>query len=298
MPDRSSPSGVRTMMQRHGLFPKKRWGQNFLVDRNVLSKIADSCAISADQYILEIGPGLGGLTQELAHRSRGVLAVEVDATLEPVLRELATSNPGIKIIFQDILKAEIEAEIQKAFDLPAIEPYQVCANIPYNITTPIIFKLLENCPHMVSATLMMQKEVGQRLMASPGSKDYGRLTIMAAYYADIEHVMDVSRQCFYPRPDVDSIVLRIIPQHPQKIPINNEPAFKGFIRAAFQKRRKTILNITSDFFSLDKHASEEKLQALGLQPNLRPENLSLEDVARLINAFAPRANAHGSEDSS
>jgi len=292
MPDRSSPSGARTIMQCHGLFPKKRWGQNFLVDRNILTKIADSCAISADQYILEVGPGLGGLTQELANRSQGVLAVEVDTTLEPVLSELAASSPGIKIIFQDILKVEIEAEIQKAFDLPAIKPYQVCANIPYNITTPILFKLLENCPHMVSATLMMQKEVGQRLMASPGSKDYGRLTLMAAYYADIEHIMDVSRQCFYPRPEVDSLVLRIIPQHPQKVPIHNEQAFKGFIRAAFQKRRKTILNITSDFFTLDKYESEKKLQALGLQPNLRPENLSLEDVARLINAFAPLADGY------
>ena len=297
MSDRSSPSGARTIMQRYGLFPKKRWGQNFLVDRNILTKIADSCAISADQYILEVGPGLGGLTQELANRSQGVLAVEVDTTLEPVLRELAASNPGIKIIFQDILKVEIEAEIQKAFDLPAIKPYQVCANIPYNITTPILFKLLENCPHMVSATLMMQKEVGQRLMASPGSKDYGRLTLMAAYYADIEHIMDVSRQCFYPRPEVDSLVLRIIPQHPQKVPVHNEQAFKGFIRAAFQKRRKTILNITSDFFTLDKYESEKKLQALGLQPNLRPENLSLEDVARLINAFAPLADGYASENS-
>lgn len=287
MPDRSSPSAVKNIMRQYGLYPKKRLGQNFLTDRNILNKIADSCAISSEQYLIEVGPGLGGLTQELAVRCQGVLAIEVDRSLEPMLNTLVTDQPNIRILFQDILKVDIEAELQKAFDLPEIVPYQVCANIPYNITTPIIFKLLEDCPAMQSATLMMQKEVGERLMAVPGSKEYGRLTLSTAYYADIHHIMNVSHNCFYPKPEVDSVVLKLVPQHPKRVFVNNEALFKSFINAAFQKRRKTILNITSMFFAVNKEEAENKLKVLGLTPNLRPENLNLTDIARLLNIFAP-----------
>jgi len=274
-------------MHQHGLYPKKRLGQNFLIDRNILKKIADSCAISPEQYLVEIGPGLGGLTQELARCCRGVLAIEIDASLEPILRTLVTDEPNIRIIFQDVLKVDIETELQRAFGLPEILPYQVCANIPYNITTPILFKLLENCPHMQSATLMMQKEVGERIMAVPGNKDYGRLTLSTAYYADVQHIMSVSHHCFHPKPEVDSVVLKIVPQHPKKVSINNEELFKSFITAAFQKRRKTILNITSMFFGVSKEEAEQKLKLVGLGNNLRPENLSLIDIANLLNVFTP-----------
>ncbi len=287
MLDRSSPSVVRSIMERHGLFPKKRLGQNFLIDHNVLEKIANSCGSNMDQYVVEIGPGLGSLTQELAQRCRGILAIEVDAALEPVLKELVDDNPHLKIVFQDVLKVDIETALQEAFSLSKIEPYLVCANIPYNITTPIIFKLLESCPALSSATLMMQKEVGERLLAAPGSKTYGRLTIMTAYYADIEHVMDISRNCFYPRPEVESVVLKITPQKPKRISVNNEEILKDFVRAAFQKRRKTILNITSDFFGVDKQTARDTLLRLGLKSDLRPENLSLQAIVQLINAFAP-----------
>jgi 16S rRNA (adenine1518-N6/adenine1519-N6)-dimethyltransferase len=274
-------------MQQHGLYPKKRLGQNFLIDHNILIKIADSCEISPDQYLVEIGPGLGGLTEELAARSQGVLAIEIDGGLEPILRALTTDQANIRIVFQDILKVDIETELQKAFGLHEIMPYQVCANIPYNITTPILFKLLENCPHMLAATLMMQKEVAERIMAVPGNKQYGRLTLSTAYYADVQHIMNVSRNCFHPKPEVDSVVLKVIPQHPKKVFIKNEGLFKNFITAAFQKRRKTILNITSSFFGTDKENAKNKLEALGLGTALRPENLRLEDIARLLNIFAP-----------
>jgi len=287
MPDRSSPTMVRNIMQQYGLFPKKRLGQNFLVDRNVLTRIADSCEITPEQYVIEIGPGLGGLTQELAIRSRGVLAIEVDTSLEPVLNDLAAENNNVTILFQDILKVDIETEIQRAFGLQEMVPYQVCANIPYNITTPILFQLLENCPHMQAATLMMQKEVGERLLAKPGSKEYGRLTLTTAYYANVQHVMNVSGKCFYPRPDVDSVVLKVVPQEPKKVIIHHEEVFRDLIRVFFQKRRKTILNITSAFFELDKSKTEEKLRELGLSANLRPENLSIQDIALLVNSFAP-----------
>jgi len=287
MPDRSSPAVVKNIMQSHGLFPKKRLGQNFLVDHNMLTKIADACAIKPDEYIVEIGPGLGGLTIELAKRSRAVVAIEVDTSLEPILQELTSEYHNIKYLFRDILKVDLETELQKLIGVQNVSPYQVCANIPYNITTPILFQLLENCPNMQSATLMMQKEVGNRLLAKPGSKEYGRLTITTAYYADVELVMNVSRNCFYPKPDVDSVVVKITPQRPKKVLIPQEEVFKNFLRVAFQKRRKQIINITSSFFGLDKVNASQKLQELGLAINLRPEELNIKDIAELINIFAP-----------
>jgi 16S rRNA (adenine1518-N6/adenine1519-N6)-dimethyltransferase len=234
-------------MKKYGLLPKKRLGQNFLLDRNVLTKIADSCAIEPDQYLVEIGPGLGGLTQELAARSRGVLAIEIDNSFEPVLNALASENTNIKFLFRDVLKVDIEAELRRAFELNDIVSYQVCANIPYNITTPIIFQLLETCPRMQAATLLMQKEVAERILAKPGGKDYGRLTLTTAYYANVQHVMNVSRNCFYPQPEVDSSVLKITPLAAKKVMVNHEDVFRSLLRAAFQKRRKTILNIPVAF---------------------------------------------------
>ena len=287
MGDRSSPSAARAILARHGLRPQKRLGQNFLVDRNVLSKIADACGAGPEQYLVEIGPGLGALTQELAQRSRGVLAIEIDTSMEPILQELAGEYPNLRLLFKDILAVGIEAELRRAFALAETVPYQVCANIPYNITSPILFQLLEECPHMQSATLMMQKEVAERILAQPGSKDYGRLTLTTAYYAEVEQLMQVSRNCFLPRPDVDSVVLKIVPQNHQRVGGPHEADLKNFIKAAFSKRRKTILNICSGFFDLEKTAAGHKLQELGLAANLRPENLNLEEMARLVEAFAP-----------
>ncbi|MCX5779716.1 MAG: 16S rRNA (adenine(1518)-N(6)/adenine(1519)-N(6))-dimethyltransferase RsmA [Firmicutes bacterium] len=287
MGDRSTPSAARAILARHGLHPKKRLGQNFLVDRNVLSKIADTCGAGPEQYLVEIGPGLGALTQELAQRGRGVLAIEIDTSMEPILQELAGEHPNLRLLFRDILAVDIEAELCRAFGLAENVPYQVCANIPYNITSPILFQLLEECPHMQSATLMMQKEVAERILAQPGSKDYGRLTLTTAYYAEVEQLMQVSRNCFLPRPDVDSVVLKIVPHNSQRGGGSHETDLKNFIKAAFSKRRKTILNICSGFFDLEKAAAGRKLQELGLAANLRPENLNLEAMTRLVEAFAP-----------
>ncbi len=277
---------VREIMQRHNLYARKGLGQNFLVDQNILTKIADSAKIQADEYIVEIGPGLGSLTRELATRSRGVLAIDIDLRLEAVLNETLAEFTNVKIIFQDILKTNIEMALTQAFQLTEIPPYKVCANIPYNITTPILFQLLEDCPHMNSAILMMQKEVGQRILASPGSKEYGRLTVAASYHAKVEQVLNVSHNCFYPRPEVDSIVLKFTPQRYTEIMLKEEKLFKQLLNAAFQQRRKTILNISAGFYQIGKAEMEAKLHELGLEANLRPENLSLKDFIALANAFS------------
>lgn len=285
MANSATPSGVRDLMQQNGLFPKKSLGQNFLVDQNILNRIVEASAISSDDYVVEIGPGLGALTRQLAQRARGVLAVEIDNSLAAVLNDLAAEHNNIRILFQDILKTDLEAELRKAFNLEETLTFKVCANIPYNITTPVIFQLLEDCPHLQAATLMMQKEVSQRLLAPPGNKEYGRLTLTVAYYADIESIINVSRNCFYPRPDVDSAVVRIAPHGSRRSEVQDEELFKNLIRAAFQKRRKTILNILSSFFVRDKTEIEIILDGMGISPRLRPENLDIVDYINLTNAF-------------
>ncbi len=282
----ASMKAVRDIMQRHNLYTRKGYGQNFLIDQNIVSKIADSADLSPEDYVVEIGPGLGTLTRELAVRSRGVLAIDIDLRLEGVLSETLADFANIKLLFQDILKTDIEAELTKAFHLEEKVPYKVCANIPYNITTPIIFGLLENCPYMQSATLMMQKEVGNRILASPGSKEYGRLTVAVAYHARVVSLLNVSHHCFYPSPEVDSIVLGFIPQPTQELLNTEEKIFKELLNCAFQKRRKTILNICAGFFAINKGETEVKLNEIGLASNLRPENLGLEDYIALIKAFS------------
>jgi len=292
MPDASSLKVIINLLNEYGLSPKKALGQNFLMDKNILNKIVSSLDLNAGDYIVEIGPGLGVLTQALAERACGVLAIDVDVALKPLLYDRYGQNEKIKFLFKDILKTNIEEELKASFGLDLVPAFKVCANIPYNITSPIIFHLLHTCAHMTSATLMMQKEVARRLLAKPGSKDYGRLTVTAAYHAAIELVMPVSRNCFYPRPEVDSAVVRITPFRDKPYKVLDEAVFNSFIKAAFSKRRKTILNICSDFFALNKQLTQELLEAAGIGLSLRPEDLSLGDFVNLVNLFMSRTESN------
>lgn len=281
----SSPSVLRNLMEQYGIYPKKRWGQNFLVDHNILQRIASSSGVHPDLYTVEIGPGMGALTQLLAQQSRGVLAIDIDISLQEPLEQVLATYPHVKLLFADILKVDVEQELVRQFNLDHIPEYVICANIPYNITTPIIFQLLEGCPHMQGATLMMQKEVAQRIVAPPGSKDYGLLTLMTSYYADTRWLMKVSRNCFYPRPDVDSAVVQFTPLPQPRVQVKDEEVFKAFLRTAFQMRRKTILNSCASFFGISKDYAQHKLEQLGIKPNQRPEELSLAELAGLVNRF-------------
>ncbi|QGU00572.1 SSU rRNA (adenine(1518)-N(6)/adenine(1519)-N(6))-dimethyltransferase [Candidatus Syntrophocurvum alkaliphilum] len=276
---------VKKLIHKHNLHPKKRFGQNFLVDQNILNKIVGSCQLTKQDYVVEIGPGFGALTQKLAEHSKKVIAIDVDTSLDPVLKEVLKNYDNVNIIYQDILNINLENEITKQLNLQEVQPYKICANIPYNISTPILFTLLENCPNMTSATLMMQKEVAFRLIAKPGTKDYGLLTIMAAYHSNIDHVMNVSKNCFYPKPEVESTVIRITPDTNKKKIVKNEIQFKKFVKTAFQKRRKTILNICASHFKVEKSVIIEKLQNEGIKPESRPENLTLEDFALVTDLF-------------
>ncbi|NLT20412.1 MAG: ribosomal RNA small subunit methyltransferase A [Syntrophomonadaceae bacterium] len=280
----STISGLKTIMDKYKLFPKKKWGQNFLVDGNILTKIADQAAASGVPYTMEIGPGLGALTTELAARFEGVLAIDIDNSLEPALREVIQGLPQVQLLFADILDINIEATLDHYF--PATKSgFIVCANIPYNITTPIIFKLLEECSAMQGAILMIQKEVADRILANPGSKDYGLLTLMTRYRADVQLITKVSRNCFYPRPEVDSAVIKLMPLSNPRVLVPDEGEFKGLMRSAFQMRRKTMLNICHTYYEVDKQFAQVKLDTIGINPMIRPEQLSLEDFARIAVGF-------------
>lgn len=281
----SSISNLQTILQKYNLYPKKKWGQNFLVDDNIIRKIMATANINNNDYVIEIGPGLGALTQELSKVAKGVLAIDIDKSLEKPLLEILEPYNNCQILFADILEVDIEAELKKAFNLEEIPAYKVCANIPYNITTPIIFSLLEKCSHLKSATLMMQKEVAARILAMPNTKDYGLLTVMVAYYAKAKLGLHVSKNCFYPRPEVDSSVINLIPHQQPPVYVDDELVFKNFVKAAFQKRRKTILNISNDFFNVEKNIALNILESIQINPLDRPENLSLGDFAKLVNAF-------------
>lgn len=285
MPGLESIKTVQKLMKEYKLFPRKKWGQNFLVDGNILNKIADSCDIKKNEYVVEIGPGLGALTSQLARRCRGVLAIEIDSGLREPLQAIINDYSNVRLLFADVLEVDIEAELKKAFELEDLPGYKVCANIPYNITTPIIFHLLENCRGLSAATLMMQKEVAGRILARPGNKEYGLLTLTTSYYSQAELIMKVSHNCFYPRPEVDSAVLRLTPLPEKRVQVKDEKIFKDFTRAAFQKRRKTILNICNSFFKLEKPAIEEQLRILGISPASRPENLSIQDFASIADTL-------------
>lgn len=281
----STISGLKATMEKHQLFAQKKWGQNFLVDGNILTKIVNQASANGVPYVLEIGPGLGALTTELAACFEGVLAVDIDQSLKPALGEVLQGFPQVQLLFADILDINVEETLNHYFPGATEAGFIVCANIPYNITTPIIFKLLEECPSMKEAVIMIQKEVADRILATPGGKDYGLLTLMTRYRADTRLITKVSRNCFYPRPAVDSAVIKVTPLASPRVSVTDEAGFKGLMRTAFQMRRKTMMNICHAYFAVDKNIVANKLEAAGINPMTRPEQLSLEDFARIGAEF-------------
>lgn len=258
---------------------KKNFGQNFLTDERVLNKIIASAEITKEDIVLEIGPGIGTLTQALAKEAKKVIAVEIDKTLIPVLSEVLSEYDNIEIINEDILKVDI-AEIVRA---NGGRPIKLVANLPYYITTPIIMGILEQHLPVTSITVMIQKEVALRMQAAPSSKDYGALSLAVRYYSEPYLVANVPRNCFMPRPNVDSGVIKLtLHKEPPVKPENEELMFK-LIKAAFSQRRKTLLNCiyNSPDFSLEKEEIAKLLTSNGFDERIRGEVLTLEDFALL-----------------
>lgn len=272
------------ILQKHHFNFQKKFGQNFLIDGNILEKIVDAAQVTEDDCVLEIGPGIGTMTQYLAERAKTVIAVEIDKNLMPVLQETLSPYDNVKVIHDDILKVDINRIVQEE---NAGKPIKVVANLPYYITTPIIMALFENHIALRSITIMVQKEVADRMQALPGTKDYGALSLAVRYYAEPEIIMKVPASCFMPRPNVDSAVIRLTRYEKPLVEAVDENWLFAVIRASFNQRRKTLINGLSNAGNLgiSKEKIAEAIAQMGLSPTVRGETLTLEQFTELSNCL-------------
>ena len=274
------PKYTIEVLQKYNFAFQKRFGQNFLIDTHVLDKIIDSAQITKDDFVLEIGPGIGTMTQYLCERAREVVAVEIDKNLIPILSDTLKNYSNVTVINEDILKLDI---CKLAEEKNQGKPIKVVANLPYYITTPIIMGLFESHVPIDSITIMVQKEVAERMQEKPGSKEYGALSLAVQYYAKPEIVANVPPNCFMPRPNVGSAVIRLTRHTEPKIVVKDEKFMFKLIRASFNQRRKTLQNgiNNSAELSISKDAVVEALRKMGLSESIRGEALTLAQFAEL-----------------
>ncbi len=291
------PRNTIQFLQEHGISAKKRYGQNFLIDPRVLKRIIEGAGITKADTVLEIGPGIGTMTQALCEAAGQVIAVEIDRDMIPLLEENLAGYGNYEIINEDILKVDLKALAERlsgqaenapgtADHAAARGKFKVVANLPYYITTPIIMGLLEQDLPLDSITVMVQKEVAERMQAQPGTKDYGALTLAVQYYTKAEIIANVPANCFIPRPNVDSAVIRLSLHEERPVQPADEAKMFRVIRASFAQRRKTLVNGLKNDPSLqaegiDRARAEAALKEMGLDPNVRGERLSLAEFARL-----------------
>jgi len=276
----SNPSELKAVIEKHGFSFSKSLGQNFLIDKNVLGKIVDGSGIDEDWGVLEIGPGAGTLTRELAAKAKKVVAVEIDKSLIPLLSDTLSDFPNAEVVCEDVMKVDLKALIAEKF--PGM-PVAVVANLPYYITTPIIMNFLENEIPVKSLTVMVQKEVAERMAASPGGKDYGALSAVVQFYTEPKLICRAEPHCFMPQPKVESVVIRLsVLDKPRVLVSDKEYMFK-IIKSAFGQRRKTLLNALSKspYIHIEKSLVAKAIEEAGLDINIRGERLSLDDFAKL-----------------
>lgn len=278
----SNPQKTIEVIQKYGFDFQKKFGQNFLIDGHVLDKIIDASDIGSDDFVLEIGPGIGTMTQYLAEHAREVLAVEIDKNLIPILEETLASYNNVSILNKDILKVDIAAI---AKEKNGGKPIKVVANLPYYITTPIIMGLFESHVPLDCITVMVQKEVADRMQAGPGTKNYGALSLAVQYYADPYIVANVPPNCFMPRPKVGSAVICLKRYKESPYQVDNEKQLFQLIRASFNQRRKTLQNGIKNFqgLSFSKEDVLKALEEMELSPTIRGEALTLEQFVELSN---------------
>ena len=281
----SDPKKTIEVIQKYQFAFQKRFGQNFLIDAHVLEKIVSAAGITKDDCVLEIGPGIGTMTQYLAESAGQVIAVEIDTNLLPILTDTLKEYSNVKVINQDILKVDIN-ELVKEYNNG--RPIKVVANLPYYITTPIIMGLFESNVPIDNITVMVQKEVADRMQVGPGSKDYGALSLAVQYYASPYIVANVPPNCFIPRPNVGSAVIRLTRYKEPPVQVNDPKLMFKLIRASFNQRRKTLQNglNNSPEISFSKEEITKAIESLGVSPSVRGEALSLEQFAQLANYFA------------
>lgn len=278
MPELDNSQKTKDILRSHNMSAKKKYGQNFLIDRNILKGIVSAAEITKEDNVLEIGPGLGTLTQYLCEAAGSVIAIEIDKDLIPVLEETLSVYRNVKIINEDVLKIDIKS----LFDG---KPFKVVANLPYYITTPIVMKLLEQEVPYESITIMVQKEVAERMQATPGTKDYGALSLAVQYYTEANICEYVSPDCFIPQPKVGSAVINLKAHKSNPVTVNDTKILFKIIRAAFNQRRKTLTNSIKNAPDLN-YSTEEVINALckmSKSEKIRGEELNLQEFAELTN---------------
>lgn len=285
MANLGNPKNTIEIIQKYEFMFQKKFGQNFLIDTHVLEKIISAAGITKNDCVLEIGPGIGTMTQYLAESAGQVIAVEIDTNLLPILTDTLKDYSNVKVINQDILKVDIN-ELVKEYNNG--RPIKVVANLPYYITTPIIMGLFESNVPIDNITVMVQKEVADRMQVGPGSKDYGALSLAVQYYASPYIVANVPPNCFIPRPNVGSAVIRLTRYQEPPVQVKDPKLMFKLIRASFNQRRKTLQNglNNSPEISFSKEEITKAIESLGVSPSVRGEALSLEQFAQLANYFA------------
>ena len=284
-PTLGNPQNTIEILQKYNFNFQKKFGQNFLIDEHVLDKIIRAAEITKDDYVLEIGPGIGTMTQYLACAAKKVIAVEIDKALIPILEDTLSEYENVRVINHDVLKVDIA---KLAEEENGGKPIKVVANLPYYITTPIIMGLFENHVPIKSITVMVQKEVADRMQVGPGTKDYGALSLAVQYYAKPYIVANVPPNCFMPRPKVGSAVIRLERYENPPVTVEDEKLMFRLIRASFNQRRKTLANGLKNSPELDytKEEIEAAIEALGRGASIRGEALTLEEFAKLADLLS------------
>ena len=277
-----NPKNTIEVLQKYHFNFQKKFGQNFLINTSILEEIIDAAEITREDFVLEIGPGIGTMTQYLCEAAREVVAVEIDTNLIPILGDTLSAYDNVEVMNADILKVDIA---KLADERNGGKPIKVVANLPYYITTPIIMGLFESHVPIDSITIMVQKEVADRMQEGPGSKEYGALSLAVQYYAKPEIVVNVPPSCFMPQPKVGSAVIRLTRHENPPVDVDNEKLMFQVIRASFNQRRKTLANGLNNFgsFSLGKEEIQKSIEELGVPVYIRGEALSLEQFAKLSN---------------
>lgn len=284
--DIATPVRTKQILEKYGFSFKKSLGQNFLIDTNILRNIVEKANLTSDSAAIEIGPGIGALTEQLAKVAKKVMAFEIDQRLLPILEDTLSPYPNTKVIHQDVLKADIKQAIEE--NLSDCKDIMVVANLPYYVTTPIIMKLLEENLPIRGIVCMLQKEVADRISAKPGTKEYGSLSIAIGYYTTAETTMIVPKTVFMPQPNVDSAVIRLIKREEPAVKVKDEAFFFNVVRISFAQRRKTLLNNLQNGLLNGKENKENILVALekaGIDPKRRGETLSIEEFGRLSDCL-------------
>ena len=279
-----TPSATKEIINKYSFAFQKKFGQNFLIDSNVLESIIRGAEITKDDFVLEIGPGIGTMTQYLCEAARQVVAVEIDKMLIPILEDTLSEYDNVEVINQDVLKVDIKSLAEEKNNG---KPIKVVANLPYYITTPIIMGLFESGVPIDSITIMVQKEVADRMQTGPGSKDYGALSLAVQFYATAKVILNVSATCFMPRPNVDSAVIKLTRHKEPTVNVADEKLMFKIKRASFNQRRKTLVNglKNSPELSFSKEQIVKAIEKIGKPETIRGEALTLEEFAELANAF-------------